>query len=49
MELQIVIIRVYLHREINWSLTENSKIKKKGSRTDDIVVQIHPQKIKLMQ
>jgi hypothetical protein len=45
----MVIIRVYLHKEITWSLTEDSKISKKDSRTDDFVVQIRPPKIKLMQ
>ena len=48
MKLQIAIIRLYLHNEITWSLTEDSKISKKDSRTDDIVVQIHPLKTKLM-
>ena len=45
MELQIAIIRLYLHNEITWSLTKDSKINKKDGRTDDIIVQIHPQKL----
>lgn len=48
-QLQIVIIRVYLHKEITWSLTEDSKISKKDSNTDDIIVQIQPIKIEWMQ
>jgi len=48
-ELQIVIIRVYFHNEVTSNLTEDCKISKKYSRTDDIFVQIHPIKIKLTQ